>query len=213
MSQVVRKMNKLFLGVDESIVKRIYDNSQIIEYKKGDYIHFDGDVCDSLDYIQSGEIEIEHLTEEGLKKTMNIYKKFDVLGLNIMYSSNQYYIMNFVAHTDASILQIKRDDLTIAIKESEQLLMNVLNHLSNTSMFIGTKLKKDFKVTIREQLLNLIFSQFEKQKKNPIKLPYSKTKIAEIFGVSRTSISRELTRMIKEGIIEMDRDFIIIKKK
>lgn len=213
MSQVVKNMNKLFLGVDEDIVNYIHNNSQVTKYKKGDYIHFDGDVCDSLDYIQSGEVEIEHLTEEGLKKTMNIYKEFDLLGLNIMYSSNQYYIMNFVAHTDVSILEIKKDELTNAIKRSDQLLMNVLNHLSNTSMFIGSKLKKDFKVTIREQLLNLIFSQYEKQKSNPIKLPYSKTKIAEIFGVSRTSISRELTRMFKDGIIEMERDYIKIKKK
>lgn len=205
-------MNKIFDKVEKEIVEELYLKANKKIYNKGEYIHFDGDECISLDYIVDGEVEIEHLNEEGHKKIMNIYKKNDLLGLNIIYSSKQYYIMNFLAHTDVTILSFQKDDVTNAIKKSNQLLMNVLKHLSNTSLFIGSKLKSNFKVTIREQLINLIYSQYAKQKTNPIILPYTKTKIANIFGVSRTSISRELQRMVIDDLIELDRNKIKIKK-
>lgn len=50
-----------------------------------------------------------------------------------------------------------------------------------------------------------------RQKNLIIKVPFPRKEMAEHMGIQRPSLSRELGRMREEGIIEFDKEFIVVK--
>lgn len=66
--------------------------------------------------------------------------------------------------------------------------------------------------TIRECILNYLSYESKLQNSNQIQLSISKKELADRIGVQRTSLSRELSKMRDEGIIDYDRNSIILIK-
>jgi CRP-like cAMP-binding protein len=64
--------------------------------------------------------------------------------------------------------------------------------------------------TIRQSIMTYLRRQSQLQKRQRIRLTLSKKALAEMFGISRTSLSRELGRMRDEGLIDFDQKTITI---
>ena len=60
--------------------------------------------------------------------------------------------------------------------------------------------------------MNYLNYESKKQNSNCIKLNITKKAIAEKIGVQRTSLSRELAKMRKDGLIQFDSDMITLLK-
>ena len=75
-------------------------------------------------------------------------------------------------------------------------------------MILGNRIKFYSKKTIRESLLNYLETERRRQKSNKILLNITKKELAEKLGFQRTSLSRELAKMKKDGIIEFDKNSI-----
>lgn len=191
----------MFEGVSDYVCKKIFNKLVIKKYKKGEVVHFNTDVCKNVDFLLNGSIEVEHLNEAGDRLIVRIFKKNDVVGINVAFSSMPYYIMNFIAREDLDLLSIDKEVILEAMSKDRVFMTNVLRNLSDNSLTIGSRIKDKFKVTIRNQLMTYLDSLQEKQLCNPVKIPISKTELAEHFGVSRTSISRELNKMEKDNLI------------
>ena len=66
--------------------------------------------------------------------------------------------------------------------------------------------------TIRECILNYLAHESKLQNSNQIQLGITKKELADRIGVQRTSLSRELSKMRDEGIIDYDRNSIKLIK-
>jgi hypothetical protein len=56
--------------------------------------------------------------------------------------------------------------------------------------------------TTRKKIANLLLKEYKKTNSLNIILPYSKEKMAKLLNVTRPSLSRELTNMKDEGLID-----------
>ncbi|MDD4504112.1 MAG: helix-turn-helix domain-containing protein, partial [Clostridiaceae bacterium] len=65
--------------------------------------------------------------------------------------------------------------------------------------------------TIRQKICESLYDEYMKQKQLTINLQMNRNEWAERLGVQRPSLSRELIKMRKEGIIDYDRLVIHIK--
>ena len=200
----------LFNKMDNDSTTKMISNAIKMMYKKDQYIHFNSDYCDSIDIIIEGIVEIEHLNEDGQKMIMKLSNPLDIIGLNIIFSKNPYYIMNFIARTDVKILHISKKSLLEESKNNVQLMNNIFELLSENSMLLGYRFKNEFKITIREKLMNYFTKLHRIQKTVKVKLPLTKTELASMLGVHRTSLSREIKRMIDQSLIHMDFNVITL---
>ena len=75
---------------------------------------------------------------------------------------------------------------------------------------LGDQIRHYVNKSIRMCLASFIKQEYDRQQTNPITLSLSKKKFAEKIGVQRTSISRELAKMRREGLIHYDRRVITI---
>ena len=72
--------------------------------------------------------------------------------------------------------------------------------------------------SIKESIIEFLNYEYYSQKSKEIKLNMTKKELAERLGIQRTSLSRELNKMKKDGLIDYDAhsiticDFDIIRK-
>lgn len=199
-------------GVSTSTYNRLMKNAMLKSYTKGEIVHYNTELCSDIDFLIKGSLEVEHLNEDGSRLIVRIFKPNDVIGINVTFSSNPYYIMNFVARENLTLLRIRKEVILEEMSQDKVLMSNILRNLSDNSLTIGSRIKNEFRVTIRNQLVTYLLSLYEKQSKNPVIIPISKTELAEHFGVSRTSISRELAKMEKEELLSVKGKIILLKQ-
>lgn len=192
---------------------------KIISYKKNCVIHFDGEPCNNLEIIIKGKVVVERIDDSGDLLTISHFSDGDILGGNLMFSSNPLYLMTVTAIENCDILVISRDFLFHLLSTNKEFLLAYLEFVSDLTSLLGNKIKYHLKQSLRDSILNYLNQEYKIQNSLKIKLPMSKKILAETLGVQRTSLSRELKKMENDGLLLFDSKYItiididIIKKK
>lgn len=187
-------------------------NFKIISYKKNSVIHFADDICNKLEIILSGEVIVENIDESGNLLTVSKFSDNDILGGSLLFSKNPFYPMTVTTQSDTDILVINKEVLFDLFCHNPMFLREYLVLISDRAFILGNTIKHYVNKTIREKIVNYLNHEMKKQNSNCVKLNITKKALAERIGVQRTSLSRELAKMRKDGIIEFDAYFITILK-
>lgn len=108
------------------------------------------------------------------------------------------------------ILSIEKDRLFRLFSDNHAFLRSYLEFVSDHTTILGDRIRHYVQRTIREIVLSYLETERRKQNTDRILLPVSKKALAERIGVSRTSLSRELQKMQKDGLLLFDRGSITI---
>lgn len=173
-------------------------------YGKNELIHIEGDLCKQIEIILHGEIVIERIGLSGDLMTLNHFGSGDIIGANLIFSSMDYYPMTISAKRHTEVIIIQKDVLFELCNRYPTFLMQFIKVISDLSVLIGTKMKNRISRTIRQSIIIYLSKQAQLQQSNRIALTMSKKALAEMFGVSRTSLSRELQKMASENLIAFD---------
>lgn len=190
-----------FLSQGTLIIKR---------YSPNEIIHFDGDLCSTMEIILEGDVNVERIDEDGHLMTVAAFNAGSCLGANLLFSSNPYFPMTVSAQSDVSILSMKEGAVFNLCITNEDFLKNFLQIISDHTVLLGAKIKHYVNRSIREILTAFLVHESLSQKSNHIQLKVTKKALAERMGVQRTSLSRELQKMKKEGLIEFDAESITV---
>ncbi|MDD3712802.1 MAG: Crp/Fnr family transcriptional regulator [Candidatus Izemoplasmatales bacterium] len=201
----------LFKGLDEKDYDLIAKSSIITHYKQGDIIHFEEDVCEAIELIISGNVKAEQVDLDGNVLVVREFKPGSYIGTNAIYSTINQYMLHIVASEDSSLYRIPKYTVETLLK-NERFRLRFLTLISDNTMHFGKHIKLSYRQTLRQKIINFLKEQQLIQKSNIIRLNTSKTNLAMIFGVERTSLSRELQKMKKDGFIVFNRSTITIMK-
>lgn len=179
-------------------------------YNKNEIIHFEGDPCRQIEIIIEGQIVIERIGLAGDLMTVNHFHPGDIIGANLIFSSGDSYPMTITARKPTQVIIVEKDVLFELCNSYPAFLMQFIKVISDLSVLIVTKMKNRISRTIRQSIITYLNKQYQLQKKPAIALTMSKKSLAEMFGVSRTSLSRELQKMEAEGLISFDAKTIVI---
>ena len=195
----------------EDIKKYLQDNRFTVRtYAKDAVIHFEDESCLSLEVIISGEIVVERIDESGRLLTVAEFLANDILGGNIVFSQTPQYPMTITAKQTSVILGINKDLLFELFCANPAFLRRYLEYISDHSTILSLKIRNDINRTIRESVWLFLEREEKKQNTNRIRLGMTKKALADRMGVQRTSLSRELAKMKKDGIIDFETDGITI---
>ena len=195
----------------EDIKKYLQDNRFTVRtYAKDAVIHFEDESCLSLEVIISGEIVVERIDESGRLLTVAEFLANDILGGNIVFSQTPRYPMTITTKQTSVILGINKDLLFELFCANPAFLRRYLEYISDHSTILSFKIRNDVNRTIRESVLRFLERERKKQSTNRIMLGMTKKALADRMGVQRTSLSRELAKLKKDGIVDFDADSITI---
>jgi CRP-like cAMP-binding protein len=183
---------------------------KITSYNKNNIVHFSSEVCLTLEIILSGSVAVERIDEAGNLMTIAEFLSDDILGGNLLFSKKPYYPMTITAKQPTVILAIEKDRLFRIFSDNHTFLRSYLEFVSDHTTILGDRIKHYVQKSIRESVMSYLDYELHKQNSNPIKLPITKKALAEKIGVQRTSLSRELQKMQRDGLIRFERDSIKI---
>ncbi len=195
----------------EDIKKYLKSNLfKVQSYSRDTVIHFEGEPCAKLEIILSGEIVVERIDESGGLLTIAEFLSNDILGGNLLFSQNPHYPMTITSKQQSVILEIDKELLFQLFCENPSFLRKYLEYVSDHSTILSFKLKSYVNRTIRENILSFLEHEKKKQNSNRILLNMTKKALADKIGVQRTSLSRELSKMKNDGLINFDSESITI---
>lgn len=196
---------------DEDLLTNITSGKfKVTSYKKNSIVHFDGETCSKLEIILSGKVVVDRIDKSGNLLTISEFYSDDILGGNLLFSKNPSYPMTISTQLPTDILEVDRETLFELFCHYPLFLRSYLGLISDHAFILGDKIKHYVDRSIRERMISYLSYESKKQNSNRIKLSITKKALAEKIGVQRTSLSRELAKMRKDGLIQFDTDSITL---
>lgn len=196
-----------FKDIDYLFTKDLYE---IKNYKKNSVIYFQNEKCTRFDIILKGTIIVQEIDSKGNVLTISEFSIGDVLGGNLLFSNRNFYPMTVLSKTDSTILHIKKDLVLKLCQMNAIFLNNFLISISDKTLILTDKIKSLSMKTIRQCIIDFLIYESFSQCSSTIKLEHTKKELAEKFGIQRPSLSRELNKMRKDGLIEYNANSITI---
>ena len=186
-------------------------NYTIKKYPKGNVVVIEGSKCEELGILLEGLLEVQTLYPSGKLLTFVQLKPVETFGEAILFSKMNKFPATIEAIKDSKIMFIKKENLINCLTNCHKFMENFLELLSNKLLILNKKVKMLSLESIRKKIGSFLMEEYNKQGSNIIKVSLSRKEMAEHMGIQRPSLSRELIKMRDAGIIDFNREIIIIK--
>ena len=193
--------------IQSTILNITYD---INKYKNEDIIAIEGESCDNLGIILNGNIEIHKSFASGKLVTINYFEKGNIFGEALIFSGKHQYPATIISSSDSTIMFISREDIVKLMTLDTRILNNFMGVLSYRILMLNQRISNLTLDTLRKKIANMILFEYNEQKSNYIVFSYSRKKMAEMLNVPRPSLSRELSNMKEDGLIDYHKNRIKI---
>ena len=129
----------------------------------------------------------------------------DTFSEAFLFADNNKLLINIIADTDVKILVIYKEDFFKLLNKNRKILDNFLNITSNRFVIVTKKVKLLMIKTIKGKLANYILDLEKENKGNPgFKLGKTHKQLANLFGITRPALTRNLIKLKNDGLIEIE---------
>lgn len=208
----INNMN-LFKGFTREGLVQLFRTGEyyIKNYKKSEIIHLQNEVCNTMDIILTGQADVQNIDENGNILTISTFSSSDIMGANLIFASRNSYPMTIIARSNIVMLHIHKELILRLCQNNIDFLSGLITAISDKTLTLTDKINSISLKTIREYIIDFLTYEYHIQKSNVIKLNMSKKEMSERLGIQRPSLSRELNKMRKDGLLEYDAKTITIK--
>jgi len=179
-------INKLFKDFNSQEINQFLVSSQYrtIDYQSEQVITIEGEPLIEIGLVLDGVIEVQK-----------------------NYPSGKMVVIR----TNSKIMFVSKENILKICLQNDKFLKNLLQLLSDKILILDHRLHILSGETIRQKICFYLLERYWEQNTLTIPVNLSRQKMAEQFGITRPSLSRELSRMKREGFIDLDKHTIIIK--
>lgn len=195
---------------DQERADLVSSENRQVHYAKGAIVHLQNEQCNALEVILDGVVVVQSIDEHGNVLTLSELGPGETIGLNLLFSRRNRYPMTITAKTTLEMLHLQRDGLIDLCLRDRSFLLIVLQNLSDRSVFLADRIKSMAARTIRQAIVEFLIHEYQRQGSSCVTLPCSKRELAERLGIPRTSLSRELQKMRRDGLIDFDRSTVLV---
>ena len=182
------------------------------KYRKGSVILLAGEEVSEMGIILSGEAEVYRENYDGSRLLISLLKTSDIFS-EMMYPGESRNPLTFIAKTDTEIMYIRHDKLLTTCKNAcnchHKMLQNLLGTVSSKYWDLQTKIKYLTTPTLREKILEFL-KDCSGGKKGTFDIPYDRDAMADYLNADGSALSRELSRMKKDGLIDYKKNMFTI---
>ena len=214
--EFLKKLPIFFNLKDEEIISvlkffKYYEES----FKKNDFIFEIEKKIDKIGIIISGEINIIKEDFWGNRNILNKFKEGEIFGEVFALSKASSNIMA-EASQDCKILFLDLKDFSIENKENSKEITKFLSNIFKISLkkniLFKEKLEHISKKSIREKIISYLSTEAQKNKTNSFLIKFDRQELADYLFVERSALSRELSSMKKDRLIDYKKNhFTLIK--
>lgn len=201
----------IFKNLSDEEIKELTSQTEIIEksYDKDAYVFRVGDKPGDLFFLKEGALSVYQIDGSGKRY---IFQKFDkpVLFGEVYAYLNEPYDFDAVCDKDSKILIIKDFKGLFDRSDNQKFLKSYITFLSKKCMALSKKNQITSQMSLRQKI-GKYFLEIEEDGK--INLNMNREALADFLTTTRPSLSRELSKMADEGLINIKGSKIDINKE
>lgn len=201
----VLKKSKPFTGFTDEELDEIISflNLSPVNFTKGSTVFNQGDLTSRSGILLEGKIIAESVSYSGVRRVMQTLKEGDLFGDVLMYSENQPNPVSTLVKEDSTVLLL---DITELMEKScnllcRRILINILHGLADKFWTLNRKIAYLSCNQMRQKIAMFLLDMQKRFSSATFIIEYSREDLADLLGVNRSALSRELSRMQQEGII------------
>jgi CRP-like cAMP-binding protein len=192
---------------EECLVRFHY---QIKQYQKGEIISYTDDQVIQQIILLRGSVKNEMSDYNGKFIKITDMEAPKLLAPGFLFGSQCHYPVSIFASSDCEIMAINKSDFLDTLLSNNQLQLNFLNLISNQTQFLTRKIQFLKLKTIKAKIAHFLLNLNSRQDSLTVNLPQSQTQLAELFGITRPSLSRSINELCHDSIIKTSGKKVII---
>ena len=191
-------------------------NPQYISYEKNDMLFLETLKTKTIQIMVKGSMAIAKDMPDG-KRILGteITTLGELIGDVNLFATLNVFWDYLVAMTDSVVLHISLQPFLHKNTEHTDiqavLYKNLLTTISNKLVYTNEKLRIVSLPTVRKKIIYYLLGQLNEN--GEIHLNLTREELADYLGIQRPSLSRELSKMQKEGLIRVDHRTVFIRDK
>ena len=199
---------ELFRGIEEAELPDALRWLSTTEktYQKGEMVFMIGDTMTHAGIVLEGTVSVSFLDESDNSVNMNVFSQGNLFGESLAYLGGNKSPVQMEANSKCRIAFF---DFKAVMSAKEYargyqatLTANLLRDFARQNFFLNRKLR----IMSQKRLRDRVKVYLRGQGIAPdglICVPFSRNEWAEFMGVNRSALSRELSNMQTEGILEV----------
>ena len=199
----------VFAHLPEEQLKEIHHYTKVRQVAKGSTIFWEGEPGEGFHYVKSGKVKIVKMSDDGREHIIKILNAGELFAEVLLFTTVPYSAI-VVAVENSQIGVIPNSDLEKLVLNNNSLALELIKALSEKLVYAQQKIKNlalhDVTARTAEVLLTLGREQGQQKADGSIEieLDMSRQELANLVGTTRETVTRTLTALKKEQIIDYD---------
>ncbi|MFR9280739.1 Crp/Fnr family transcriptional regulator [Levyella massiliensis] len=180
-------------------------NAHRKSYKKGDAILHAGNLTDQMGMVLSGSVTIESNDMWGNRTILSQVGTGQFFAETYALLPEEVMLVDVVANENCQVLFLHVGNMISKMQRaawSQKLYRNLLLISSHKNLTLSGRSFHTAPKSARGRILAYLNTVSLKKHSTEFDIPFDRQQLADYLNLERTNMSKELTRMRREGIIE-----------
>lgn len=206
-----KKFSPLFADLSKAQIEELLRAVQATtsQYLENQTILHESDPISSIGWIESGEVQILNDDFFGNRNILAKLKSGDIFAETFVMIGMKSMPVSVISSVDSTITWIPYEQLVnpfcISPEVHSLVIRNLLRMMAKKNRYLNQKIQILTRRTLREKLLWYLASEAKLQGKECFEIPFNRQELADFISVDRSAMSRELSKLRKEGILNFHR--------
>jgi len=196
----LEELDAMFLKVDH----------QIKQFRSGEMLAMAGEEVNKAILLMQGRLQGEMVDYSGNSLKIEELDPPQMVAAAFLFGPQNKFPVFLSAKTDGKILVIQKSEFTEMLSSEPRVMVNYMNIVSGKAQFLSGKITFLSLKTIREKIAYYLLQKTKNSTNNKIIIDQTQTNLADLFGVTRPSLTRTILELEKQGILNWSRDFVLI---
>ena len=204
---IIRK-SILFAGMSEEEKDRAYESLEVQErtYKKGEVILRAGSRTKRMGMVLSGSVTIESNDIWGNRTILSLVGAGQFFAETYALLQDTPLLVDVLANEDSLVVFLSLAEASRAKGGAGswhlKLVSNLLMVAARKNLILSGRSFHTAPKTIRGRVLSYLNSMSLQRNSMEFDIPFDRQQLADYLNLERTALSKELTKMQREGLIE-----------
>lgn len=198
----------LFSGIAADEIPGLLDciHARRVEYAKGDLIVEEGQSVYECGVMLSGHGRSIKWDAADRLIIVTLLEKGSEIGVMLAASLEHKSPVSVQAQDDVAVLHIPYDRVIARCPKGcpkhEKLLRNYIHIVAEKGLVLHERMDCLLKPTLRDKILTYLLRVSREQQSKTFSIPMNRNAMAEYLNIERSALSRELSNMKRDGLID-----------
>lgn len=194
----------LFRDLPDNIRHSLLDKLEYSVYSaaKKDIIATQGSFCKKLYVLLEGKLRVDIIDGLGNKVMIEYIVAPRAFATPHLFGTNNTLPATFTAIEPSTLFLASKESTFKLISQDPKILHNFLCVTGNCNACTVSRLKTLSRKTVRERFVVYLL-EHRPPRATTINIAHTQSELAEYLNVTRPALSKEINKMMKEGIIQM----------